>query len=495
MFQRLNHAQRILWMMVLVLTLSAFYSRAEQPLFEEDWDSLSRHETPEWFIDAKFGIYTHWGVYSVPAFKTEWYPHGMYMKEGFRNTDFYWHHVKNWGPPEKFGYKDFIPMFTGAKFDAEEWTELFYQAGARFAGPVAEHHDGFAMWDSALTKWDAKDMGPKQDIAGELEKSIRKRGMHFITSFHHARVWNYYPHVGDFDTNDPKYAYQGSMYGPIHGPKDSPTKEFLEDWEARVVEVIDKYDPDLLWFDGDWGGNPLEPYRKSMITYYYNRAIKNGKEVGVTYKQEDLPEGAGIRDYERGRSETVTKETWLTDLSIYKNSWGYIKGLEYYSADYLIDELIDIVSKNGCMLLNVGPPPDGRILEEDREILLAMGAWLKTNGEAIYSTRPWKVAAEGPTYVKGGARVRRKVDYVGQDIRFTKKGNAVYAIAMADPGETMKITSLGLDAGLLDGDIASVSVLGSEAKVEYTHSKEALTVTMPKLDEEQFAYVVKVTTR
>ena len=460
--------------------------------YEATWESLRKNPMPEWFKDAKLGIYTHWGVYSVPAYTTEWYPHGMYMKEGFRNKDFYGHHTKHWGPPEKFGYKDFIPMFKGEKFDADEWADLFAKTGAKFAGPCAEHHDGFAMWDSKLTKWDAADMGPKVDVTGKLEKAVKKRGMKFITSFHHARNWGYYPHEGDFDTNDPNYAYVSSIYGPIHKPGEKPSKEFLEDWKARIVEVIDKYDPDMLWFDGGWGKGSFDPYKRQFISDYYNRAAKAGKQVSIAYKGEDLPEGVGILDYERGRADGIKAVAWLTDTSVYQNSWGYIEDIKYYTSDFMIDELIDIVSKNGCMLLNVGPKPDGTIPEQARKMLLGMGAWLKVNGEAIYGTRPWKVFGEGPTKVAGGKRVRREQDYTAKDIRFTTKGATLYAICLAWPGEQVAIESLGAASKLLEGKIRQVTMLGDGKPLKFVREAAGLTVTLPKDKPCDYAYSLKI---
>lgn len=284
--------------------------------YKPDWQSFRQYPVPEWFKDAKFGIYAHWGVYSVPAWKTEWYPHGMYMKEGFRNKDFLGYHTEHYGPPSEFGYKDFIPMFKGEKFDAEEWAELFRRTGARFAGPTAEHHDGFALWDSDLTRWDSMDMGPRVDVVGKLEKAIKARGMKFVTTFHHARNWQYYLHEDDYDTNDPEYAYLGSIYGPIHEKGEPPTEAYLEDWKNRVVEVIDKYQPDLLWFDGAWGKSRYDPYKQQLLSYYYNRAESLGRAVGVTYKGQDLPAGVGIRDFERGRPPKIERPAWLTDTSI-----------------------------------------------------------------------------------------------------------------------------------------------------------------------------------
>jgi alpha-L-fucosidase len=230
-------------------------------IYQPTWNSLRTHQTPQWFQNAKFGIYTHWGVYSVPATGPNgtWYPYNMY-REG---TEQFEYHAKTYGHPSEFGYKDFIPMFTAEHFDADEWAELFKKAGARFAGPVAEHHDGFAMWDSAYTEWNASKMGPKRDVTGELANAIRKQGMRFMVAMHHAENWWFFPHwKKQYDTSDPRYA---GLYGPTHDTdlvpnedvewdddwdqQSRPSKEFLDMWKNKLVEVVEKYEPEYIWFD------------------------------------------------------------------------------------------------------------------------------------------------------------------------------------------------------------------------------------------------------
>jgi alpha-L-fucosidase len=257
------------------------------PVYTADWESLKKHNAaPEWFRDAKFGIYFHWGVYCVPAFGNEWYPRNMYRKDSHE----YKHHLAKYGDPIDFGYHDFVPMFKAEKFDADVWAELFKKAGARFAGPVAEHHDGFAMWASDLTPWNAKDMGPKRDITDELAKAIRKRGMHFVTTFHHARnnLWEHQNRDGKWNGHysfvktdfprlleDPNNAI---LYGYM------PREKFLQMWKGKLIEVIDKYQPDLMWFDA-WLDEIPDEFKMSYLAYYFNKANEWGKDVVVTYKQ------------------------------------------------------------------------------------------------------------------------------------------------------------------------------------------------------------------
>ncbi len=319
--------------------------QANQTPYEPTWESLQTYEVPEWFKDAKFGIYTHWGVYSVPAWENEWYPRLMYSRnDRRRGSKFYDHHKETWGDVSEFGYKNFIPLFTAEKFDAEQWADLFKRSGAQFAGPVAQHHDGFAMWDSDLTEWDAMDMGPKRDVLGELAKAMRARDMRIVTSFHHAYHWKYYePSYGieNSDTKDPDYAGINKIYPPVHEPGAPESKEFMDNWLARIVEVIDNYQPDYLWFDFGWQQPGFESYKQEFLAYYYNEAMKLGKEVVVGYKGKHLPEGVAILDLERGQMDTLSSRDWITDTSVGLKSWSYIDAPDYKTINTLVDNLID----------------------------------------------------------------------------------------------------------------------------------------------------------
>ena len=330
-------------------------SNVKKIKYEANWESLSQYECPEWFRDAKLGIYTHWGPYSVPSWENEWYPRLMYINEPTDKESFYTYHKKTWGDVSEFGYKDFIPLFTAEKFNADEWAELFKKSGAKFAGPVAQHHDGFVMWNSDLTTWDAMDMGPHRDILKELSEAVRARDMKFVTSFHHAYNWKYYEpsyELEKTDTKDPLYTGVNKIYPPVHEPGAPASQEFLEMWLAKIKEVIDKYQPDYLWFDFCWGEPEFEPYKKDFLEYYYNKAQEWGKDVVVTYKNNNLPPGVAILDLERGKLDTLSKEPWITDTSVDLKSWCYISDPDYKTVNSLIDDFIDIVSKNG----NLGMP-------------------------------------------------------------------------------------------------------------------------------------------
>ena len=469
--------------LLLIVFSSNACAQHKTKAYQPTWKSLSKHPTPEWFRDAKFGIYFHWGVYSVPAYGNEWYPRNMYRQ----GSDAYKHHKKKYGSQDKFGYKDFIPMFTAENFDAERWVKLFKKAGAKYIGPVAEHHDGFAMWDSKLTDWDAADMGPKRNITGELAKATRKEGLKFLTSFHHAYNWKYYEPAFEYDAKDPKYA---GLYGTPHAPGMPESQDFLEDWLGKVIEVIDTYKPDYIWFDFGWEQETFEPYKRQLLSYYYNKAEEWGKNVAVTYKRDHLPEPVATLDLERGRLDSLRETPWNTDTSIDKKSWCFIDDPDYKSANTLIDNLVDRVSKNGNTLLNVAPRPDGTIPEAQKERLLAIGEWFDINGEAIYGTRYWEKFGEGPTEIEGGNFIDGKdVEYTPQDIRFTVKDNNLYAIALAWPEEKFTIKSL---KKLDSNKIESITLLGHGDELNWDMTDNGLEIDPPGQKPCEHAYSFKI---
>jgi alpha-L-fucosidase len=471
-------------------------TKASNPRFQPTWNSLRNLNTPPWLRDGKFGIYTHWGVYSVPAYGKNgtWYAHKMYTNP---DSDERKHHEATYGPLEKFGYKDFIPMFKGENFDANQWAQLFKQAGARFAGPVAEHHDGFAMWDTKYSRWNAAKMGPKRDVVGELSNAIKKQNMKFLTAFHHAENWFYFPTWDkNFDVSDPAYA---GLYGRAHAPDALPDQPFLDVWEGKVIEVIDKYGPDVLWFD--FGLRLVqEYYKKHLLAYYFNKALGEQREVTVTYKNHNLVPGVGIDDLELGQEQDLTYNEWITDTTVDSGSgWGYVKSAGFKSTDELVTGLVDRVSKNGFLLLNVGPEPDGTIPQEAKERLLGMGKWLSMNGNAIYDTTPWVIAAEGPTQLekKGAFNEKNGIVYTPEDIRFTANDNILYATVLSWPGEAAAIKSLvpkgNTWAGLYPSEIASITMLGDGAELSWKFTKDGLVVQTPKIKPCDYAYVFKIT--
>ncbi|MDP8246449.1 MAG: alpha-L-fucosidase [Candidatus Hinthialibacter antarcticus] len=475
----------IFWVFI-ALSNAKYIQCQEEERYNSTWHSVVQHQDPEWFRDAKFGIYCHWGPYSVPAYETEWYSHSMYVS-GHKIRK---HHVETYGPLSEFGYKDFIPMFKAEKWNPDEWAHLFKQAGARFAGMVVEHADGFAMWDSELTSWDAKDMGPERDLVGDLEKAIKQSGLKFIATYHRQWLYGWYPTLDpSTDASLPEYA---GLYGaplPISAfvgsrtfPEPLPDATFSKEWLERIQEVVDKYEPDLVWFD-----NKLdilhEKYRLDFLSHYYNKGLEWKKDVAVTYKHEEFYPGAGILDLERSRMSEAREFPWLTDDSVDWKSWGYISNPEYKTANRLIDALVDIVSKNGCLLLNIPPKPDGEIPLAVRELLLKIGQWLEVNGEAIYETRPWEVYGEGPSrVVEGHLSERQNSDATYEDIRFTrsKDNKALYVFLLGWPGAGETVTVQSLTAGSQSPNIQSLEMLGVDGSIDWSLTDKGLSIRMPE---------------
>jgi alpha-L-fucosidase len=469
--------------------------------FRPDWESLEKYEAPEWYRDAKFGIFIHWGVYSVPAFSNEWYPRNMY-EPGF---EAYKHHVAVYGPQDKFGYKDFVPMFKAEQFDPSAWAELFRKSGAKYVVPVAEHHDGFAMYDSGLSDWTAAKMGPHRDVIGALAKAVRAEGLHFGVSSHRVEH-NFFLGVGraiPSDVNDPQYA---AFYGPAHTwvqnkwgtPLDGDftyvSDAWANDWLARATELVEKYHPDIVYFDWWIGQASIRPNLTRFAAFYYNSSLKYGDHVGViNYKDYAMQEHSAVLDLERGQLGDIRSLPWQTDTSVSNKSWGYIKDDTFKSPEFVIHQLIDIVSKNGNLLLNFGPRPDGTIPEEVQQVLLFVGGWLNVNGEAIYGTRPWRIYGEGPTKVAAGSfHDTDTANYTAEDFRFTTKGDVLYTIGLAWPanGEAV-IRSLAQTAG--SERVRAVALLGNDAKLSFEQRPDGLRVQLPAQPPTKFAYALRVT--
>lgn len=492
---------KAIYLAYLTLVLLVSCNAPVEPLesggkFEPNWTSLQQFTPPDWFRDAKFGIYCHWGPYSVPAYKTEWYSHHMYRKDHPIRA----YHEATYGSVAEFGYKDFIPLFTAEKFDADEWAELFAKAGAKFGGPVSEHADGFAMWDSQLTDWDAKDRGPKRDIVGEMAIALRKRGLKFIATYHRHWMYAWYP-TWDEKTDAGNSEYAG-LYGPKvpkgtfvmakHSTDPLPDQAFNQEWYDRITEVVDKYEPDLVWFDNKMDIID-EAYRLKFLSYYYNAGWHQNREVVATYKFQDLQPGSAVIDLERSRMGEAKEYPWLTDDSIDWNSWSHIQNPNYKSTNRLIDVLIDIVSKNGCLLLNITPQANGEIPQPVQARLLEMGAWLSTNGEAIYGTRPWKIYGEGPTkIVEGHLSERQNQDHSAEDIRYTTKEDVLYALMLDWPGETATLPALKKNGSYYKKKIDRVQLLGTATALNWKQTDEGLVIQLPPEPPAEHAIAFKI---
>lgn len=462
--------------------------------FEENWESLSTaNVTPNWFLDAKFGIYTHWGPVSGAFVNMDeneklagW--HGMRMYE--TNTSNYKHHVKQFGDPAEFNYKYLIEQFSPTAFNAKEWVDLFAKSGAKFAGPVAMHHDNFAMWNSKATRWNSMNYGGI-DVAGELKKEIEAKGMKYMASFHHAFTWKYFAPAHAYSKID---TADYDLYTEPHElESEIPSERFRNEWWAKLKEFIDLYQPDLLWFDW-WLENLPEADREKFLAYYYNKGVEWGKDVAVCFKETTFPETVAIRDYERGRPNQPKKQAWLTDTS--PGAWFYRSNAKFVTPNDLVDILVDIVSKNGCMLLNVPPNPDGSIPQEMKDLLAEIGNWLAVNGEAIYETRPWIIFGEGPTRIaSGGHKIEEKgkIEYANLDIRFTKKSDSeFFAIVMDTPGTEIQINSLSTLLGVLNNPIEKIELLGSSEVIVWERNEKGLLIQAPKNYPSKYSYCFKI---
>lgn len=469
--------------------------------YRADWETLEKYETPQWFADAKFGIFIHWGGLSVSGIIHEWYPRNLYLQ----GDQCYEAHLKKYGPQDKVGYKELLAQFKAEKWDPADWARLFKQAGARYVVPVAEHHEGFSMYDSVLSEWTATKMGPKRDIVADLGRAVRAQGMHFGVSSHRAEHTFYFAPGRDIrsDVNDPNYA---SLYGPAHPWMRDPktmsndwtyvSREFADDWLARTAELVAKYKPDLVYFDGGIGQPNFRPNVTRFVSYYYNYGAQHDIPAVITMKDYSMNWKSAVRDFEPSMSEQIEPSPWQTDTSISNLSWGYLEKDEFKSSDFIVHQLIDIVSKNGNLLLNIGPRPDGTISDEVRQELLEVGAWLGQNGDAIYGTRPWKIYGEGPTRVQAGyGKDKDTKPSTPQDFRFTKKGNNLYAIQMAWPTDGRAVIhALGSTQEAKGLKITDVKLLGSQAKLQWHQYEYALEVRLPDEAPGKYAYALQVAT-
>ena len=480
----------IIGILTCVIGLPAGSTQAAQPAykFEPTVESLKNYRCPQWFRDAKFGIYLHWGVYSV-AERGEWYPRQMYLEDRWE----YKHHLETYGHPTEFGYKDFIPMWKAESFDPDRLVALFKKAGAKYFTPCAVHHDNFDLWNSKYHKWNSVNMGPKKDITGMWRKAALKHGLRFGCTTHLARCYSWFqvnkgadksgPYAGvPYDGADPNYRdfyLEHSDDTNRKHPK-NPPEHWRKNWALRIKDLIDSYKLDFLYFDGcvPFQGDDQGRTGFEVIAHFYNQSMRwhKGKQecVMTIKKMKDhgiYVDGIATLDIERHRADELMPDPWQTDTSI--GPWGYHAGAKYRTVNDIIDELVDIVSKNGNMLLNVPPKADGTLDGQTEQILLDIGKWFDVNGEAIYATRPW-------------------IKYGQADLRFTRKGGDLYVIALEWPGDGR---DLNIPASVLAdkaGKVSDVTLLGHNEKLRWRRDDSALIVTMPDSEPCRHAYSFKV---
>lgn len=454
--------------------------------YKPDWQSLSEYPVPQWYKAAKFGVFVHWGVFTVPEYFSEWYPRLMYYK----GNPVYWHHRRKYG--KNFNYRDFIPLFRAERFDADSVVKAVKQSGAKFLMPVAEHHDGIKLYDSALSEWTTVKLPVGRDLLSEFKIACEENDITFSTSSHRAEhFWfmNGGKTVGfPNETQDDSYR---ALYGDCanvhkhnnlytllkqeHGIE--PTKEWLEDWLVSSCELIDKYQPSSLFFDWWVSYKAFRPYMKKFLAYYYNRSLEWGKEVCVYYKSDAVMYNCAVFDRERGQLENVSPYIWQGETSTAYNSWSYCTTNRFKTPEMIACNMLDVISKNGCFVLNIGPKADGTICDEEKQILNALGKFTKTNAEAIWGTVPYKVFGEGKKQ-KGGS-FHEHFSYTVKDYRFTCKTGAVYAFALKPKGKAeFKIKSLADSMDLFHCVIQKISLLGSDTDISFTQDKKCLHIKL-----------------
>ena len=470
------------------------------PSFTSDLESFRAYSYPEWFRDAKFGIWSHWGPQAVPR-QGDWYARKMYESDVYnRQTNKptgkpgreYLYHVEHYGHPSQFGYKDIIPLWKAERWDPEKLMALYKRVGAKYFVSMATHHDNFFLWDSKIHRWNSVKMGPMKDVVGLWQKAAKKEGLKFGVSEHLGASYTWFQpsHRSDpsgpmkgvpYDGANPEYQ---DLYHKPTAPDDFAwyTKDTANhrNWLNSITELIDIYKPDLLYTDGEL---PFGEVGREMLSHLYNQDIvKNNGRLDAVYTCKHLiSEGRWVRDIERGAMDSISVDPWQTDTSI--GDWYYRTGQKYMTGTEVIQMLVDIVSKNGNLLLNVVQTPEGDLEQDVLDILEIIAAWIPINGEGIYGTRPWKVYGEGPSTKKqekgrfGGVKDVRP--YETADIRFTSKDNLLYAFCMDKPVSDIKIASLGKLSGFDKRKIRSVSVLGSDEKIKWKQLDDALVISLP----------------
>lgn len=483
-------AQLFKYASIAILATTSIAAVAQQlPInkgpYQPTEESLKQYQYPEWFRDAKFGIWAHWGPQAVPR-QGDWYARKMYEEGGADYKD----HLARYGHPSKLGYKDIIPLWKAEKWDPEKLMALYKKAGAKYFVSMGSHHDNFFLWNSKIHRWNAVNMGPHKDVVGLWQKAAKKEGLRFGVSEHLAASYTWFQasHGADksgqykdvpYDGNDPQYQ---DLYHTKAAPDDkgwlTTNPEWHKEWYADVKELVDTYHPDLLYSDSQL---PFGEVGRSMLANFYNGDIAhNGGKLTAVYNCKEPSNGKWVQDLERGVQDSISPFPWQTDTSI--GDWFYRTGQKYKTSTEILQMLTDIVSKNGNLLINIVQTPEGDLEPDMLKTLDEIGTWMAANGEGIYGTRPWKIFGEKPegsTVIKAGNFNEGKVKYTSKDIRFTVKGANLYAFCLDIPDNNIIIKSLGKNSKLNDKKIASVKILGSNAKVQWKQEADALVITRP----------------
>jgi alpha-L-fucosidase len=468
--------------------------------FNSSVASLETYRVPDWFRDAKFGIWSHWGPQAVPR-QGDWYARFMYVP-GHPHYD---HHLENYGHPSEVGYKDLLPLWKAERFDPEALMSRYAAAGAKYFVSMGCHHDNFDLWNSKHHRWNAVAIGPKRDIVGAWKAAAKRHGLRFGVSEHlgASYCWWYpnhlydqfWPKLGvDYDGADPRYVdlYHDNRDEPfLNKPGTWYTKnpKFHRIWLQRIRDLVDSYQPDLLYSDG---GIPFGVVGRSLVAHLYNSSIARTGRLEAVHAHKNLGSGeflpkAGVQDVERGVLEGINPLPWQTDTS--NSDWFFNEHDRFKTAPEVIGMLADIVAKNGNLLLNVVQYPDGSLPPESEALLSALTAWMKINGEAIHGTRPWRTYGEGPTATKAGAFAESGA-YTAADIRFTRKGETLYVTFLDWPKAESEIRSLGRNA-LPGAVIERVDLLGGP-QLQFRHSGDALRLMLPPASKNALMPVLRI---
>jgi len=456
--------------------------------------SLSSYEYPQWFRDSKFGIWSHWGPQAVPR-QGDWYARKLYLHHPQNSWEkgVYDYHLKTYGHPSVYGFKDIIPLWKAERWNPEALMKLYKKAGAKYFVSMATHHDNFFLWNSKIHKWNSVNMGPKKDVVGLWQQAAKKQGLYFGLSEHLAASYTWYQpaHGADLTGDKAGVPYDASnpAYQDLYHTKASPddtgwmTKNpvWQKQWFERIKEVVDMYKPDLLYSDCALPfGNDVG---RSLIAHFYNNNIQANKgELKAVYNCKEPSKSRFVQDVERGVMDSICEYPWQTDTSI--GDWYYRTGQKYTTSTEIIQMLIDIVSKNGNLLLNVVQTPEGDLEQDVLDILDGIGQWIKMNGDGVYGSRPWKVYGEGPSTVEkqekghfGGLKDTRS--YREGDVRYTTKNGDVFAFYMVKPSSQIILKSLGLTALKGNKKIIAVSLLGSNEKLRWSQNNNVLLIEKP----------------
>jgi len=478
----------IVYLIVFGLILSASAQQQKPPVpegpFKPTDESLKQYKCPEWFRDAKFGIWAHWGPQAVPR-QGDWYAKKMYEEGG---SD-YKYHLEHYGHPSEFGFKDIIQLWKAEKWDPDKLMELYKKAGAKYFVSMGTHHDNFFLWNSKINRWNAVNMGPGKDVVGIWQQAARKQGLKFGVSEHLGASFTWFQTAHGSDKEGPKAGvpYDGTnldnqdLYHAKAIPDDkgwlTRNPAFQLEWYRSIRELVDNYQPDLLYSDS-W--MPFEDVGRTLISHYYNQDIaKNNGKLEAVYTCKQPSAGMWVEDLERGVKDTVSQYPWQTDTSI--GDWYYRTGQKYKTSTEVIQMLVDIVSKNGNLLINVVQTPEGDLEPDMLKILEEIGIWTSANGEGIYGSRPWKIYGEKPADkpVKKLGRFDENFGFSSRDIRFTTIGTTLYAYCLGKPDSDILIKSLAKSSKLVDKAISSIQMVGSMEKISWKQTAESLVIKKP----------------